>query len=45
MIEIFFSNLVFWAVWFGISYIPLLVTQYAIDNYERIVILRKKISF
>lgn len=36
MIDIIFSNIVFWTVWFGVSNIPLLVTQYAIDNYERV---------
>jgi hypothetical protein len=45
MIDIIFSNVVFWTAWFGISHIPFLVTQYAIDNYERVNNLKKNMPF
>lgn len=45
MIDIIFSNIVFWTIWFGVSHIPLLVTQYAIDNYEKITALKKNLLF
>ena len=44
MIDIIFLNVVFWTVWFGISHIPLLVTQYAIDNYEEVMKWKKQLS-
>lgn len=43
MIEILFANVMFWTVWFGISHIPLLITQYAIDNYDRLIDVKKKL--
>ena len=36
MIEIVLLNIFFWTIWACISYIPYLISQFAIDNYEKI---------
>ena len=42
--DILIGNLIFWPLWIGVSMIPYIMTQYAIDNYEELLEWKRQLS-
>ena len=39
------ANYLFWPIWLLISYTPYMITQYFIDNHERLVFMKHSVEY
>lgn len=42
--DIIIANLLFWPLWYLVSNIPYIVSQYAIDNHEKVTTWKRQLS-
>lgn len=43
--SILIANMIFWPIWVLISHIPYYLTQYTIDNHDKLVFMKHNVVY